>query len=322
MEKSPQKWKTAYRDQFRQFVQSPHRIEQQHAEVLEAQASYDNQICSGELNGRDMDQAQQQYEEAVRPQYVNEEAPITEIKMDVKGNRNNDLQELMNEQAAPVREHRNDRKKVHIQNDDSEQKPRKKREKPLTEEEKIIKAKAAEINATTRWLADSAFTTYFGKPAFHAYGKANVNPTCMSQKMLTHNINSVTGTQKSKFQQVYDSAYIAGVQKTSGLRVPQLPVDKKKIGQAKTLSAASILPKSFDDQKKETKKATKKKQVSIRISKPSLTINGFEITEKDKDEKSRLAQKEPIGKRAISVGRVASSMGKSQRSKSRGQSSA
>jgi hypothetical protein len=35
----------------------------------------------------------------------------------------------------------------------------------------------AELNSTTRWLPDSAFTTYFGKPAFHLYGKGNVNPT-------------------------------------------------------------------------------------------------------------------------------------------------
>jgi hypothetical protein len=27
-----------------------------------------------------------------------------------------------------------------------------------------------------RLLADSAFTTYFGKPAFHTYGNGNRNP--------------------------------------------------------------------------------------------------------------------------------------------------
>jgi hypothetical protein len=40
-----------------------------------------------------------------------------------------------------------------------------------------IEKRLADLNSTTRWLPDSAFTTYFGKPAFHAYGKANVNPT-------------------------------------------------------------------------------------------------------------------------------------------------
>jgi hypothetical protein len=63
-----------------------------------------------------------------------------------------------------------------------------------------LKSKKAEINATTRWLADSSFTTYFGKPAFHAYGKGNVTPANPSLKYLTHNINASTGKQKGKFQ--------------------------------------------------------------------------------------------------------------------------
>jgi hypothetical protein len=33
--------------------------------------------------------------------------------------------------------------------------------RPLTAEEKALKNKMAEINATTRWMADSSFTTYF-----------------------------------------------------------------------------------------------------------------------------------------------------------------
>jgi len=89
-----------------------------------------------------------------------------------------------------------------------------------------LKAKISEINATTRWMADSAFTTYFGKPAFHAYGKGNTNPTSNGTKFLTHNINGVTGDQKAKYKQVYDSALIAGLEKTNGVRVPKIPKQK------------------------------------------------------------------------------------------------
>ena len=50
----------------------------------------------------------------------------------------------------------------------------------------------------TRWLPDSAFTTYFGKPAFHSYGMANINPVnggnIYGQYMLSHNINPESGT--------------------------------------------------------------------------------------------------------------------------------
>ena len=49
----------------------------------------------------------------------------------------------------------------------------------------------------TRWLADSAFTTYFGKPAFHAYGKGNVHPAVggnvYGHYMLSHNVNPESG---------------------------------------------------------------------------------------------------------------------------------
>lgn len=44
----------------------------------------------------------------------------------------------------------------------------------------------------TRWLANSAFTTYFGKPAWGAYGQGNVKPVIggviYGQHMLSHNI--------------------------------------------------------------------------------------------------------------------------------------
>lgn len=56
----------------------------------------------------------------------------------------------------------------------------------------------------TRWLADSAFTTYFGKPAFHAYGKGNVNPVVggniYGQYMLSHNVNPESGNNLPQYQ--------------------------------------------------------------------------------------------------------------------------
>ena len=62
---------------------------------------------------------------------------------------------------------------------------------------KNMKNRIDNLNSTTRWLADSAFTTYFGKPAFHLYGKANINPTVGGEVygnyMLTHNVNPECG---------------------------------------------------------------------------------------------------------------------------------
>ena len=93
-----------------------------------------------------------------------------------------------------------------------------------------MKKRKSDFNNTTRWLPDSAFTTYFGKPAFHAYGKGNVNPTVggvnYGQNMLSHNINAESGENPPLYQQVYNSALTAGLKKTKGLRVPQIPFTK------------------------------------------------------------------------------------------------
>lgn len=127
----------------------------------------------------------------------------------------------------------------------------------MTADEKALKLKNAEINATTRWLADSSFTTYFGKPAFHAYGKGNINPTNNHQKFLTHNINGVTGKQKAQFQQVYDSAMIKGVDKNNGVRVPKIPKQKPLVVQEQGNQGNAILPKTQKQQKTEIKNILK-----------------------------------------------------------------
>lgn len=155
--------------------------------------------------------------------------------------------------------------------------PKKKKERPLTAEEKALKKKVSEINSTTRWLPDSAFTTYFGKPAFHAYGKGNTNPVDTTQAFLTHNINGVSGKQFVKYQQVYNSALIAGLDKNKGVRVPKIPKQKEKFLPEKKVTGANILPKTLKDQKDEIKKTVKEGQISIKITKPRLTIDGFKV---------------------------------------------
>lgn len=93
-----------------------------------------------------------------------------------------------------------------------------------------MKKRKSEFLNTTRWLPDSSFTTYFGKPAFHAYGKGNVNPTMggvnYGHNLLTHNINAECGDNPPLYQQVYDSALKAGIVKTKGMRVPKIPITK------------------------------------------------------------------------------------------------
>jgi hypothetical protein len=40
-----------------------------------------------------------------------------------------------------------------------------------------VAEKIMQLRLEGRLLPDSAYTTYFGKPAFHAYGNGNTNPT-------------------------------------------------------------------------------------------------------------------------------------------------
>ena len=74
-------------------------------------------------------------------------------------------------------------------------------EAELTKEEKrSIREKMKKLKLDGRLLPDSAMTTYFGKPAFHAYGNGNVRPASgglvYGEYMKTHNINPHSGDNK------------------------------------------------------------------------------------------------------------------------------
>ena len=74
---------------------------------------------------------------------------------------------------------------------------------------------------TTRWLPNSAFTTYFGKPAFENYGCGNTKPVYgglfYGNYMLTHNINPIDGDNKPDTKQVYSSAMLKTIVDSNSL---------------------------------------------------------------------------------------------------------
>ncbi len=79
---------------------------------------------------------------------------------------------------------------------------------------------------TTKWLPNSAFTTYFGKPAFENYGYGNTKPTYgglfYGNYMLSHNINPIDGGNKPDEKQVYSSAILRTI-KRNHQRRPEPP---------------------------------------------------------------------------------------------------
>jgi hypothetical protein len=81
-----------------------------------------------------------------------------------------------------------------------------------TEEQRAIDEKIKQLKLDGRMLPNSAMTTYFGKPAFHAYGNGNTRPTngglSYGQYMKTHNINPHSGDNHPEFAQVYAHAML------------------------------------------------------------------------------------------------------------------
>lgn len=100
----------------------------------------------------------------------------------------------------------------------------------LSDEQKAeLEKKLKDLKLSSRWLPDSAMTTYFGKPAFHAYGNGNTKPTfggtIYGQYMKTHNINPHSGGNKPQYSQVHGRALLGG---TIQVRAPGSRSPKKK----------------------------------------------------------------------------------------------
>ena len=85
------------------------------------------------------------------------------------------------------------------------------------------------FNNTTRWLPNSAFTTFFGKPAFENYGYGNTKPVYgglfYGNYMLSHNINPIDGENVPSEKQVYASAML----KASQSKKPRIPSPPRKV---------------------------------------------------------------------------------------------
>lgn len=83
------------------------------------------------------------------------------------------------------------------------------------------------MKPTSRWLPDSAITTYFGKPAFHAYGNGNTNPTyggtLYGNYLKSHNVNPQSGDNKPEFKQVFERAIIGAATKEAILNTSSRP---------------------------------------------------------------------------------------------------
>lgn len=101
--------------------------------------------------------------------------------------------------------------------------------KMLSKEQQIeLEAKLKELKLTSRQLADSAITTYFGKPAFYPYGNGNSDPVLVKDKFKTHNVNPHSGDNKPHYSQVHARAMMGKIVQQRGgskLQTVKHPVD-------------------------------------------------------------------------------------------------
>ena len=73
----------------------------------------------------------------------------------------------------------------------------------------------------TRDLSNSAFTTYYGKPAWEVYGRQN-----STSKHLTHNVMPHRGENHPKNPQSYYSALIKGKKQSLSTYIPRKPIEE------------------------------------------------------------------------------------------------
>ncbi|CAD8178218.1 unnamed protein product [Paramecium pentaurelia] len=76
------------------------------------------------------------------------------------------------------------------------------------------KERIKKFQGETRWIADSAFTTYFGKPAWGPYGYNNINPAVggiiYGQHLLSHNVQPHRNKNDPFYIQTYQNALRKG----------------------------------------------------------------------------------------------------------------
>jgi hypothetical protein len=76
---------------------------------------------------------------------------------------------------------------------------------------KLRQERIKEFERETRWLPNSAFKTYFGKPAFEAYGMNNTNtpgPILEGAYLKSHNIMPHADGNHPKRPQSFKSALL------------------------------------------------------------------------------------------------------------------
>ncbi|CAD8180752.1 unnamed protein product [Paramecium octaurelia] len=131
----------------------------------------------------------------------------------------------------------------------------------------------------TRWIADSAFTTYFGKPAWGPYGYNNINPTVggviYGQHLLSHNVQPHRNKNDPYYIQTYQNALRKGAAVANVEPEPPRNCreeDRLNPEQVEALKSRNPLtPQPYQDLKKQLDSKGKQTIPEFSIKKPDLS---------------------------------------------------
>lgn len=96
-------------------------------------------------------------------------------------------------------------------------------------EREAVLQRTEEIRSRGRLMPDSSLTTYFGKPAWHTYGRGNLNPAqgglVYGDYLKSHNINPHSGANMPPTVQGFERTMRG---KQTFKKPPPVPGQKKK----------------------------------------------------------------------------------------------
>ena len=158
---------------------------------------------------------------AMAEHFMKQEAVQQQNIDNLSGQLQSDREAISNKQANRVEPIDHDDKKISSKNlkavetAEAIRAMKNKRRAQTAQQRKNIEARIAEMKIVSRWLPDSALTTYFGKPAFHPYGNGNTQPTVggtiYGNYLKTHNVNPHSGDNIPEFKQVFERAILGCV---------------------------------------------------------------------------------------------------------------
>ena len=150
--------------------------------------------------------------------FVEKDGKLEPIKLEFKDKE--ELESFLMERKSKTKTEMAESEVVQLEPQLIEQKPvqkkKKKRKKrpssvrqPDADQDKRIK----KFTEQSRWLPNTAFQTFWGKPAFENYGMGNTNPVWgglgYGNYLKSYNINPQRGNNKPKYEQVFKSAKYA-----------------------------------------------------------------------------------------------------------------